>query len=76
GKWQEAEVDFIAIKQDERRYYQVTLSMLDSNVKQRELAPLKAIADNYEKTVLSLDKTFISDNEGIKFVNVIDFLLS
>ncbi|MBQ2733562.1 MAG: ATP-binding protein [Clostridia bacterium] len=76
GKWQNAEVDFVAIKQDEKQYYQVTLSLLDPAVKERELAPLKAIPDNYEKTVLSLDRTYITDNNGIRFTNIIDFLMS
>lgn len=75
GKWYDKEVDFIAIRQEERRYYQVTVSVLDETVRERELAPLKAISDNYEKIVLSMDKSWFSDHEGIRFVNVIDFLL-
>ena len=74
GKWYELEVDFIAIKQDEKKYYQVCLTLMDEKVKERELAPLKAIPDNYEKTILSLDKMYITDYEGIKFENIIDFL--
>ena len=75
GKWYDNEVDFLAIRQDTRKYYQVTLSMIDERVKTRELAPLAAIRDNYEKIVLSLDKTYITGHEGIKFQNIIDFLL-
>ena len=52
GKWYELEVDFIAVKQDEKKYYQVCLTLMDEKVKERELAPLKAIPDNYEKTIL------------------------
>ncbi len=76
GKWYDSEVDFLAIRQDIRKYYQVTLSMMDESVKARELAPLLAIGDNYEKTLLSMDKTYITDHEGIRFQNIIDFLLS
>ncbi|MDR0248064.1 MAG: ATP-binding protein [Oscillospiraceae bacterium] len=76
GKWFDSEVDFLAIRQDTRKYYQVTLSMADESVRKRELAPLAAIKDNYEKTVLSMDKTYITDHEGILFRNIIDFLLS
>jgi hypothetical protein len=76
GKWNGSEVDFIAIRQDTRKYYQVTLSMLDEGVKKRELAPLIAIPDNYEKYLLSMDKTYITNHEGIRFQNIIDFLLS
>lgn len=74
GKWYELEVDFIAVKQDEKKYYQVCLTLMDEKVKERELAPLKTIPDNYEKTILSMDKTYITDYEGIKFENIIDFL--
>lgn len=75
GKWYDSEVDFLAIRQDTRKYYQVTTSMLDESVLTRELAPLIAIRDNYEKTVLSMDKTFITGHEGIRFRNLLDFLL-
>jgi len=75
GKWYDAEVDFIAVKQDEKKYFQVTLSLMDEKVKERELAPLREIPDNYEKIILSMDKTFITDYEGIKYKNIIDFLL-
>ena len=66
----------MAISQNTRKYYQVTLSLMDENVKKRELAPLAAIRDNYEKTILSMDKTYITNYEGILYRNIIDFLLS
>ena len=76
GKWYDSEVDFLAVRQDTRKYYQVTLSLMDESVKKRELAPLIAMSDNYEKTILSMDKTYITDYEGIRFQNIIDFLLT
>jgi predicted AAA+ superfamily ATPase len=76
GKWYNAEVDFLAVRQDTKKYFQVTLSMMDDSVKQRELAPLLAIHDNYEKVVLSMDKSYVTDYEGIRFQNIIDFLLA
>ena len=76
GKWYDREVDFLAISQSTRKYYQVTLSMMDESVKKREIAPLAAIPDNYEKTILSMDKTYLTDVEGIRYQNIIDFLLS
>ena len=75
GKWYNNEVDFFAIRQDTKKYYQVTFSLMDESVKTRELVSLKAISDNYEKIVLSMDKNYISDHEGINFKNIIDFLL-
>jgi predicted AAA+ superfamily ATPase len=76
GKWYDSEVDFLAIRQDTRKYYQVTLGTMDESVKTRELAPLLAIHDNYEKYILSMDKSYVTDHEGIRFQNIIDFLLS
>jgi predicted AAA+ superfamily ATPase len=75
GKWYSVEVDFFAVRQDTKKYYQVTLGMMDEAVRKRELAPLKMIRDNYEKVILSLDKTYITDHEGVRFQNIIDFLL-
>jgi predicted AAA+ superfamily ATPase len=75
GKWYDLEIDFIAVKQDEKIYIQVTQSIIEETVKKRELAPLKAVNDNYEKIILTMDKTFFTDYEGIKFINVLDFLL-
>ena len=75
GKWYTAEVDFFAVRQGTKKYYQVTLSMVNEAVRERELASLSAIHDNYEKIVLSLDKSYITDCDGIKFQNIIDFLL-
>jgi hypothetical protein len=49
--------------------------MLSENVLKRELAPLTAIRDNYEKTVLSMDNTLVTGYEGIRFQNIVDFLL-
>lgn len=75
GKLGEMEIDFIAENPDNKIYYQVTESLLDITVRERELAPLRNIPDNYEKIVLSMDKNFIKSDEGIKLINIIDFLL-
>lgn len=75
GKVGETEIDFVAEKPDEKIYVQVTESLLESSVKERELRPLKAVNDNYEKIVLSMDKSYIKSDEGIKLLNIIDFLL-
>jgi len=76
GKVDKYEVDFIATKADEKLYIQVTESMITEEVRNRELRPLKIIKDNYEKIVLSLDKDFSSSHDGIKSINLIDWLLS
>ena len=76
GKVGETEVDFVAEKPAKRLYIQVTETIMDESVRERELRPLRLIRDNYEKVVLSMDKTYITDYEGILYKNIIDFLLS
>jgi predicted AAA+ superfamily ATPase len=49
--------------------------MLDEGVRERELAPLRAVKDNYEKIILTMDRTFITDYAGIRLVNLLDFLM-
>jgi hypothetical protein len=76
GKVGEAEVDFIAEKPDEKLYIQVTETMASEETRERELRPLRLIQDNYEKIVLSIDKSYIHSYNGIKSLNLIDWLLS
>ena len=61
GKNDSFEVDFIATNSNEKKYYQVTYTMMDENVKKREIGVLKNIKDNYEKTVLTMDKLYNKD---------------
>ena len=56
-------------------YIQVTESMLSQETRERELRPLQMISDNYEKTVLSMDRDFIKSYDGIKSLNLLDWLL-
>lgn len=75
GKVDNMEVDFIANKPDDKIYIQVTESMVEESVRKRELSPLQKINDNYEKIVLSLNTGMDSSYDGIKSINVIDWLL-
>ncbi len=75
GKIDNLEVDFIAQNYDEKIYYQVSASILDENTKKRELNPFDHIPDHYEKVILTMDRTPIKDFNGIKNINIIDFLL-
>ena len=75
GKVDNAEVDFIATKADDKLYVQVTESMTSEDVRRRELAPLQKINDNYEKIVLSLDPGLDASYDGIKSLNLINWLL-
>lgn len=75
GKYGNYEIDFVVSNLNTRKYYQVCESIKDKNVLKRELKSLESIKDNYEKIILSMDKTFATDQNGIKFQNIIDFLL-
>ena len=76
GKTDALEVDFIATKSNDKKYFQVTYTMLEENVKQRELNALRQINDNYEKIVLTMDKLYNNTSEdGIKIKYLIDWLL-
>ena len=75
GKVGNAEIDFIAAKADEKIYVQATESMESETVRTRELAPLQGIADNYEKIVLSLHPGLETSYDGIKSIDLIEWLL-
>ena len=75
GKTSDYEVDFIAENPEEIKYYQVTQSLKESSVLERELRSLESIQDNYEKTILTMDRSISKDYNGIKVKNIIDFLL-
>ena len=75
GKIGSTEVDFVAQKQGILTYYQVTANMTAEETFEREMRPLRGIQDNYEKIVLTLDRFSLGNYEGIKVMNVIDWLL-
>lgn len=75
GKNGNTEVDFVARKDGIYTYIQVTASLIDENTFNREIRPLKQIQDNYEKIILTLDRFTLGNYEGIKVINVIDWLL-
>ncbi len=75
GKVGEFEVDFVARKQDTITYYQVTADMTSETTFAREMRAFDFIKDNYEKVVLTLERFTIGNYNGIKVVNVIDWLL-
>ena len=75
GKIDNQEVDFIATTADDKLYIQVTESMQSEEIRKRELAPLQKIRDNYEKIVLSLEPGLNASYDGIKSLNLVDWLL-
>ena len=75
GKTSDYEVDFVAENPHTIKYYQVTQTLSDEQVKNRELRSLESISDNYEKIILSMDKSINNDFNGIKVKNIISWLL-
>ena len=76
GKVGVTEIDFVARKNDNVHYYQVTASMTEESTFEREMAPLKSITDNYPKTIITLDRFTLGNYECIKVVNAVDWLLN
>lgn len=74
GNLDKGEIDFIALKDGNKEYYQVCYYLTDDKVIDREFNVYKKIEDNYPKYVISMDKFDMSQN-GIIHKNVIDWLL-
>jgi predicted AAA+ superfamily ATPase len=75
GKVGDAEVDFIATNEDGLNYYQVALSVRDENTLLRELKPLDRISDHNPKFLLTRDDDPVTSHNGIKQINILDWLL-
>ena len=75
GKIGDYEVDFVAENPHTIRYYQVAQSISDEDVRAREIRSLENIPDNYEKIILSMDRSINNDYNGIKVRNIISWLL-
>ena len=75
GKYYKAEVDFVATKNNTVEYYQVALNVLNTDTLERELASLEKIKNNYPKFLLTTDLGE-GENNGIKRINVFDWLLN
>ncbi len=76
GKTGDGEIDFVANKQNERLYVQVTQSIGSERTEKREYNRLLEIRDNYPKYVLTTDEFAGGNYEGIKTMHIADFLLS
>jgi len=75
GKFDDMEIDFVATRNGEKTYIQVTYLLASKETEEREFKPLEKINDNYPKMVLSMDKIWGDDRNGIVRKNIIDFLL-
>ena len=75
GKVGDADVDFIAINSEGEEYYQVSQSVLEEQTLKRELASLEAINDHNPKYLLTMDFTPFTSYNGIKQINVLEWLM-
>ena len=76
GKIKDKEIDFVATKQNEKIYVQVTQEIKSEKTQKREYDQLLEIRDNYPKYVVMADDFAGGNYEGIKTMNIVDFLLS
>lgn len=76
GKVDNNEVDFIAINEKGEEYYQVAYTVMDEKVLERELKSLENIKDHNPKYLLTMDFTPYTSYNGIKQINVLNWLLN
>ncbi|MFR5601804.1 MAG: ATP-binding protein [Lachnospiraceae bacterium] len=74
GKTRAGEVDFVAVKGQQKEYYQVAYYLYDQKVIDREFGAFREIRDNYPKYVISFDKMDFS-RDGIIHKNAVQFLV-
>lgn len=75
GRYAGQEIDFVAEKQSEKLYVQVTYLLATPKTVEREFGALERIDDNYPKLVVSLDRYFVPERKGILWKNLLDFLV-
>ena len=75
GKVDDLEIDFVAENKNGLEYYQVSLTTREEKTLERELRPLQKTGDFYPKYLLTMDRDLQADYDGIKKINVIDWLL-
>lgn len=75
GKTDEKEVDFVAVDKEGVTYFQVAYTTRDEKTLERELSALQSINDHYPKYILTMDVDPVCDYDGIKKMNVLDWLI-
>ena len=75
GQNESNEIDFVASNQDDTLFIQVCLTLKNEETYKREIAPLKSLDNNYPKLILTMDESPIKDDNGIKIIYALDWLL-
>lgn len=75
GKYEDREIDFVAINKEERVYVQVAFRLSGEETIDREFGNLKKIPDHYPKYVVTTEENWSDNIDGIRHVNIADFLL-
>ena len=73
---EDGEIDFVAVRQNEKIYVQVTQEINSEKTEKREYKRMLEIHDNYPKYVLATDEFAGGNYEGIKTMHIADFLLN
>lgn len=74
GSYRDYEVDFTARSFGKTEYYQVAKTLADDSTIERKERPLRLLGDAGIKTVLTLDRDLPESRDGIRYLNIIDFL--
>ena len=75
GSYKNLEVDFTATGPKGTEYFQICQTLISEETYDREIRPFREIRDNYPKTILTLDRIGLGSDNGVRTVNVIDWLL-
>ncbi|MFA7150404.1 MAG: ATP-binding protein, partial [Candidatus Methanomethylophilaceae archaeon] len=75
GSHYNREIDFVAVKRDVTEYYQVSLTIMDEVTFEREVRSLDSVPDSFPKIILTMDRVINTPPNGIRAVNVIDWIL-
>jgi predicted AAA+ superfamily ATPase len=75
GRLGELEIDFVAKKEGQIEYYQVSMTVLSESTEKREVRPLQEMNDGNRRVILTLDRIGLGTYSGVERVNIIDWLL-
>jgi len=75
GKIGNREIDFVAAKSGKKEYYQVSMTILDENTREREIRPFRELNSPGKRTILTMDRLGLGSEDNVDIINVIDWLV-